>query len=55
MNANYRILNAEMKVMYVGGNSWLTIDDAKKLVNYELGEAIYEYDMKTMERLWEVC
>lgn len=53
--ANYRILNAEGLIQYTGTEigSWFTLEAAKKLVNYNDGETIYEYN-SDRERLWEV-
>ena len=56
MNTNYRILDAEGKIMYTGTErgSWFSLEDAKNLVNRENGEMIYEYAKDCSSRLWEV-
>ena len=51
---NYRIIDADNRIMYTGGNSWMTLDEAKKLVNRQAGEMIYEYTPDYQQRLWEV-
>ena len=49
----YRILNKDYRLMYTGeGNSYFTLEQAKKLVNRIKGEKIYEY--RNGERLWEI-
>lgn len=54
MKAVYRIHNIENKVMHTGGNSWMTLEEARKLVDYSKGEMIYEYSDDYMDTLWEV-
>jgi len=51
----YRILTNEGKIKFAGTNSpsWLTLDAAKKEVDYSKDEKIYEYSHNN-ERLWEV-
>lgn len=51
----YRILTAEGKIKYAGtGNdSWFNLETAMQKVDYEKGEAVYEYS-KNGEKLWEV-
>ena len=51
----YRILTAEGRIKYTGTiqGSWFTLEKARTLVNYELGEMIYEYNYDR-ERMWEV-
>lgn len=49
----FRILDSkrEPKVFITG--TWLTIEQAKELVNYDNGEMIYQYDYNCRP-LWEV-
>lgn len=56
MKAKYKILTADYKVRYTGTSfgSWLTLEQAKRLVNTNKGEMIYEYDIYRNVRLWEV-
>ena len=53
--AKYRILDENYNVVYTGGNSWMTLEQARKIVNKENGEMIYEYTEDFMHRLWEIC
>lgn len=43
-------------IKYAGTDfpSWLTLENARKLVDYSRGESIYEYSMITMEPMWEI-
>lgn len=41
--SNFRILDQNRNILYTGGNSWMTKDIAKSLVNYDKGEMIYEF------------
>lgn len=52
--AVYHILDSNGRIMYTGGNSWMTLEQAKKLVDYSKGEMIYQYSDDYMYRLWEV-
>jgi len=56
MKLNYRILTKEYKVKYAGSDmpSWFSLEKAKELVDYSAGEMIYEYNMDTMTRMFEV-
>jgi hypothetical protein len=51
----YRIWTSNNRVKYAGTDlpSWLSLEQAKKLVNYLAGEQIYEYD-NNGNKLWEV-
>ena len=53
-NLKYRIQKADRTIKYAGtGNdSWFTLDDARKLVNYSEGERIVECN--GTEILWEI-
>lgn len=53
MKANYRIVNENRTILNAGtdSSSWFTLEDARKLVNYELGQMIYEHDGVYL--LWE--
>lgn len=53
-NKIYRILDKNHKILYTGGNSWMSLDEAKKLVNRENGEMIYQYSDDFMHPLWEI-
>jgi len=54
---HYRILSADGKIKYAGmderAESWLCLEDARQLVNYDKNEMIYEYN-EDLERLYEV-
>jgi len=54
MKVQYRIQNANGTFVNAGTglDSWFTLDEAKKLVNYELGQRIVEHDGVNI--LWEV-
>jgi len=41
--AIFRILDQNRNILYTGGNSWMTKEQAKSLVNYDKGEMIYEF------------
>ena len=53
---NYRILTSEGNVKFTGTSigSWFTLEDAKKLVDRNNGETIYQFSMQTMTRLFEI-
>lgn len=53
--SNYRIHKKCGRIKYAGTgiDSWFTLEDAKKDVDYSAGEMIMEYNMKTMEPMWE--
>ena len=40
---NFRILSADDRIMYTGGNSWMTREEAFKRVDRTKGEKIYEW------------
>jgi uncharacterized pyridoxamine 5'-phosphate oxidase family protein len=44
-NANYRIIKEDRKIKFAGTDkdSWMTLEIAKKEVDYSKGEMIYEY------------
>lgn len=46
MKANYRIQNENRTFLNAGSGleSWFTLEDARKLVNYEIGQRIVECD-----------
>jgi hypothetical protein len=52
--ANYRIQNANGTILNAGTglDSWFTLEAARKLVSYELGQRIIESDGVSI--LWEV-
>ena len=52
--SKYRIQTADRKIKYVGTgeNSWFTLEQARKLVDYSKGERIVEHDGVNI--LWEV-
>lgn len=52
---NFRILTKDRRIKYAGTDteSWMTLETAKKLVNYKEGEGIFEFNNKG-EILWEV-
>jgi hypothetical protein len=54
MKNPYRILNADRTIMNAGTglDSWFSLDQARKLVNYEAGQMIYQHD--GMNLLWEI-
>jgi hypothetical protein len=53
--AKFRILRANNRIKYAGTDnpSWLTLEQAQKLVDYSSGEMIYQFD-ETGEKLYEV-
>ena len=55
MKTTYRIITAENKIKFAGTNkaSWMTLENAKKEVDYSKGEMIFEYNNNN-EKLWEV-
>jgi hypothetical protein len=53
MSSQYRILSKDYRILYTGGNSWMTLERARQLVKPSLGEMIYQYDDKG-RALWEV-
>jgi len=54
MKCKYRIQNANGTFLNAGTgrDSWFTLDTARKLVNYEIGQRIIESDGVNI--LWEV-
>gem|GEM_PF-6192839 len=50
----YRIHSADNKIMYTGGNSWMTLETANKLVDRNKGEMIYQWTDDYMNPLWEI-
>lgn len=50
----YRIQNEDRTFFGAGTDlgSWFTLEDAKKIVNYEIGQRIVEHDGVNI--LWEV-
>lgn len=54
MKANYRIQNENGTFLNSGTGlgSWFTLEDARKLVNYEIGQRIVEHD--GIKVLWEI-
>lgn len=52
--ANYRIQNENGTFLNAGTglDSWFTLEDARKLVNYEIGQRIIESD--GVRILWEI-
>jgi len=52
--AIYRILAEDYRVLHTGGNSWMTLEEARKLVDRSKGEMIYEYTDDYQQRLFEV-
>jgi len=54
MKAKYRIQNENGTFLNAGTDleSWFTLEDARKLVNYEIGQRIVEHN--GTEVLWEV-
>lgn len=52
----YRIHTKNGRIKYAGTgyDSWFTLEKARELVNDKKGEMIYEYDLKSMDPLWEV-
>lgn len=40
--------------MYTGGNSWMTLETAYKLVDRDKGEMIYQWTNDYMNPLWEI-
>ena len=51
----YRIVKQDRKIKYAGTDkpSWLSLEMAKDLVDYDKGEAIYEFNAGG-DPLWEV-
>lgn len=51
----FRILTSDRRIRFAGTDkpSWLTLEQAKELVDYSKGEMIYEYNDQG-ERLWEI-
>lgn len=54
MTLRYRIQNANGTMMNAGTDfpSWFTLEQARKLVNYEIGQRIIESD--GVDILWEI-
>lgn len=54
IKTSFRIETAEKKIKFAGTgeNSWFTLDEARKLVDYSKGERIVESN--GVEILWEV-
>lgn len=54
MRLKYRILNADKTFLNAGTglDSWFTLDEARKLVDYSKGQMIVEHDGVNV--LWEV-
>ena len=52
----YKILNSDLKVQYTGTikGSWFTLEEARRIVDYDKGEMIYEYSGGFTDRLWQV-
>ena len=52
----YKILNSDLKVQYTGTikGSWFTLKEARRIVDYDKGEMIYEYSGGFTDRLWQV-
>jgi len=50
----YRILNSNGTILNAGSgkDSWFTLEVARKLVNYDIGQIIIEHD--GINILWEV-
>lgn len=50
----YRILNEDKTYLNAGTglDSWFSLDKARELVNYEIGQIIVEHD--GMNILWEI-
>ena len=50
----YRILTADRKFLNAGTglDSWFTLEQARKIVNYEAGQQIVEHDGVNI--LWEI-
>ena len=53
MNARFRILSHDNRILYTGGHSWMTLEQARAIVRPERNERIYEYDTNGRQ-LWEV-
>ena len=53
MSARYRILSHDFRILHTGGQSWMTLEQARAIVKPELGQRIYEYDTQGRQ-LWEV-
>ena len=51
---NYRIQNQDGTFLNAGTDkgSWLTLEQARKLVNYDAGQRIVEHD--GLQILWEI-
>lgn len=54
--SKYRILTKDRRIKNAGTgkDSWFTLDEARKIVNTQKGEKIYEWNMYTMEPMFEV-
>ena len=54
MTIKYRIQNADGKIFNAGTgeDSWFSLEEARKLVNYEKGQRIVEHD--GINVLWEI-
>lgn len=52
--AVYRIHSSDNRIMYTGGNSWMTLETAKELVDHSKGEMIYQWSDDYMNPLWEI-
>lgn len=54
MKAKYRIQNSDGTFLNAGTDkpSWFTLENARKTVNYEIGQKIVEHDGVNI--LWEV-
>lgn len=54
MNTNFRILNPNGTFLNAGTgiDSWFTLEDARKIVNYAAGQKIVE--IENCQILWEV-
>jgi len=52
----FRIHKANGKIKYAGTgkDSWFTLEDARKKADTKKGEMIYEYNLKTMNPMWEI-
>ena len=46
--------NGRIKHAGTGKDSWFTLEGAKKDVDKKKGEMIYEYNLKTMNPMWEI-
>lgn len=50
----YRIIKPDGRIRFAGTGkpSWFTLEDARK--NAKKNDSIYEYNLKTMDKMWEV-